>query len=305
MGLNPQERQRLLMQNRFDILEYCKRTGREPYEVGELYKKNNCILESLPGWADVMGADAVTGPGASVAASVDPVAVSPDALVPSTEGNKGKQPQKGEEVERVEGEIIPAGCMPDNIEYLIESAVDDFMKYKCKEVKKESMTQCTEDTWSACCSFIGREVFKRYHILHDKERERKHGGTVYAPERVEAAQDLYYEYCSYYNKMYSIADCAEFIGVSRGYVYDNTGSQRSNPTRTHFLQKAVKDREQSLRRGVVGGRKGSQLGYTVLLNHDNNYSTQKVEHITAEKTDTASALPVFGDDVVTLPGDVE
>ena len=293
MGLNPQERQRLLMANRFDILEYCKRTGREPYEVGELYKKNNCILESLPGWSDVMGA-----------ASGDPVAVSPDAMVPCPEGNKTK-PQKGEKVERVEGEIIPAGCMPDNIEYLIESAVDDFMQYKCKEVKKESMTQCTEDTWAACCSFIGREVFKKYKILHDKERERREGGTKYDTERVSVGQDLYKHYCAMYNKMYSIMGCADFLGVSKVYIYDKSGGQRLNPSRQLFFEKGVKDREESLRRGVVGGRKGSQLGYTVLLNHDNNYSTQKVEHITAEKTDTAAALPVFGDDVAILPGDAE
>ena len=297
MGLNPQERQRLLMQNRFDILEYCKRTGRDPYETGELYKKNNCILESLPGWSDVMGADAVTGPGASVTAP-------PDALVPCPEGNKTK-PQKGEDVERVEGEIIPAGCMPDNIESLIESAVDDFMQYKCKEVKKESMTQCTEDTWAACCSFIGREVFKKYKILHDKERERTHGGTVYDGDRVSVGQELYKHYCATYNKMYSIMGCADFLGVSDTYIYDFSGGKKLSPSRQRFYQKGVKDREESLRRGVVGGRKGSQLGYTVLLNHDNNYSTQKVEHITAEKTDTAAALPVFGDDVVTLPGDTE
>lgn len=314
MKLKPQERQRRLMQNRFIILEYCRRTGREPYEVGEIFKKNDCVLESLPGWADVMGdykGGMITG---TLATAPQPLAVSPSmdqVKEPETkeeprDGEKiGEDPTDGIEVERVQGEVIPAGVMPDNIEFLIESAVDDFMQYKCKEPKKDSMTQCTEDTWAACCSFIGREVFKKHKLLHDKERERKEGGIIYDIERVSAGQDLYKQYCAMYNKMYSIMGCADFLGVSDDYIYGCTGGQRSNPSRRVFREKSLKDREESLRRGVVGGRKGSTLGYTVLLNHDNGYSTQKVEHVTTEKTETAAALPVFDDDVAALPGDVE
>lgn len=177
-------------------------------------------------------------------------------------------------IEHIQGEEVEdlgAGELPKDIEQIIHNTIKDFCDlYGIEDISKPREGG-SEDRWSAVCTYVGKKVFKELDIFRDKPLCKKQGGTVYDAERVSKAQDLYNYFCKLYQHAYSISDCAEFLGVARSYIYGN-GSGELTPARAQFIKKAQFDREESNRRGAIGGRGGNPVGYTVLLNHDNGYN---------------------------------
>jgi hypothetical protein len=209
----------------------------------------------------------------------------------ASDSRKKKEPPK---VEKVAGEILPAGVnaegLPDGFADKIEGWLFDFSQRYGIELEKASGQQ-----WRSACIYIGHQI-QETHILEDAERERKEGGKIYNPKKIESLLYLWEYITGLYKHTPLVADFVAFSGVSRGWFYDYEGRGLTSAS-VQISKKARDIEEAGLSSGLTDGRENptgrifyakARRGWTE--------APRQIE-ITHTSASAAAALPVFSDAV--------
>ena len=151
-----------------------------------------------------------------------------------------------------EGEELPEG-LADNIMAIIEGFCN---KYGIQSPDKMGTK------WGACCMDIG-QYMKRNKILHDIERERHHGGTVYDVKKVEASIYIWAYFCNLVNCAPIIGDFVNFAGLSPNYFYANSSNNLTSSD-ADLLGKVKRVQEEGLQRGLLNSNR-TPVGFIFAL----------------------------------------
>lgn len=167
----------------------------------------------------------------------------------------------------------------------IETFINDFLARSEDKNAKKGMLYCNLETWQACADDIGRYYFKQNKYLVDSQRK----GGAYREDLLILAMEVYEHFCRLYRKQFFIYDCALFLGINRDTIYE------LNNKHADMLKKAHTMQESSMRTALASGR-SNVTAMAILLNHDYDYTrTTQVIH-TTDKTKSADALPILGDE---------
>ena len=177
-------------------------------------------------------------------------------------------------------ELLPVGLYDD-----ITATIDDYCKtHDITDKKKIHPLE-----WQAVCAYIGKYI-KQSKVLHDFQREKIHGGTVYDGRKVCALLDLYGVMCSEFKQVAFSHNFPRFAGVSVEYFKDYmqrglTSSRVGLPQKAFDLQRA------SLVGAVTGG--GSATVGNIFLSKAlaGLQETVTVQHVTTESTQIIDAVP--------------
>lgn len=154
----------------------------------------------------------------------------------------------------------------------------------CKD-NKNNMYSCSHDTWSACIREFGIDYFISNKYLHDRDRERREGGSRLNDILLSIALEVYESLCGLYKKTFQIYECCYFMGIGKDLIY------KLSDLHAELLKKAHTGQENSLRIGAISNR-GNVTGYAILLNHDYDYTrTTQVIHSTSSDRISADRLP--------------
>lgn len=195
--------------------------------------------------------------------------------------------------ETVTGDILPAGIgadgLPEGTAEKIENAIADY----CARYNVEDMKKARQTTWKACCMYVGEKVFKPSKIIHDIERERVRGCTIYDVGRVARVVDLWAFLCMGYDKAPFIDDFATFCGVTETWLYGSASGDSLTPERMHLLKKLQGLQERGLA-GLISDGRQNPTGALAILNHWHNWvQVREIVHTDAASS-SAAVLPDFG-----------
>jgi len=195
----------------------------------------------------------------------------------------------------ITAEVVNPAELPADVPELIQETIETF----CTRFNIDTMDKARQTQWSACCRFIGQNVFRKNRdILADRERARRNGGGYcYDLKKVNTLCDIWIALCKAYIKAPMIDDFAQFAGMDEGTIYGNSGkysqADKATPARVHLLQKLHDAQERGLADMIIDGRQ-NPTGALAVLNHWHGWTqTREIIHTTAQQTAGAAALPVF------------
>ena len=193
-------------------------------------------------------------------------------------------------VEKIDGEIIAGGVtvpgLPENFCDTVESWLSDYAARYDMDLYK-----CPGLQWRGACLYIGKQI-QKIGILRDREREKREGGKIYNPERVESLLYLWEYITASYKHVPLASDFIAFAGVSRDWFYDSSGKGLTS-SRADIAKKARAIEESGLSAGLVDGRENptgriyyskARLGWK---------ETTEIVHVSAAAASAAPSLPVF------------
>ena len=171
----------------------------------------------------------------------------------------------------------------------IKAYIEDYTS-KCNDTNRDKgMYKCSLETWQACITNIGLLYFRHNKYLEDYKKIRASGGVAYKDELLEIALEVYEGLCYEFRKQFFIYDCCRFLGLSKDTMY------KLNNIHANILKRAHSCQESSMRTALASGR-SNVTAMAILLNHDYDYTrTTQVIH-TTDKTKSADALPILGDE---------
>ena len=177
-------------------------------------------------------------------------------------------------------------CVVDRV----EDALQDFCtRYGVTDLAKDRQTR-----WKAACMYIGQTVFKSSDIIHDKERERTHGGTVYDAEKVAALVDLWAFLCTVYNKAPFADDFMYFAGITEAWLYGKREGREVTPALTVITKRLAELQEAGLAGLIADGRQ-NPTGALAILNHWHGWTqTREVIHTDGGKASGPAQYLTFG-----------
>ena len=195
----------------------------------------------------------------------------------------------------IAGEIVNPAELPEDIPERIQETIETF----CTRFNIDTMDKARQTQWSACCRFIGQNIFKKNRdILADRERARRNGGGFcYDLKKVNALCDIWIALCKAYIKAPMIDDFGQFAAVDESFIYGNSGkytaADRATPERVRLLQKLHDAQERGLADMIIDGKQ-NPTGALAVLNHWHGWTqTREIIHTTAQQTTGAASLPVF------------
>ena len=211
--------------------------------------------------------------------------------VNTTAGKKEKQTEGGaDRIEVIGGDVIPAGMsadgLPDGFADMVESWLSAWAAKYNIELEK-----CAGVQWRAACIYIGENI-KKSGVLHDREREKKEGGTIYHAGRLESLLSLWEYFTSAYKHVPLVSDFIAFAGVSRNWFYDYDG-RGLTAARVQLAKKARQIEEAGIAAALTDGRENptgriyyskARLGWQ---------ETTVIQHVSAAAAPSAPVLPVF------------
>ena len=171
----------------------------------------------------------------------------------------------------------------------IKAYIEDYTQ-KCNDTNRDKgMYKCSLETWQACNTLIGHIYFRRNRYLEDIKRMRESGGVIFREEILCIGLEVYEALCTEYRKQFFIYDACRFMGMSKDIMW------KLNNIHSDLLKKAHNAQESSMRTALASGR-SNVTAMAILLNHDYDYTrTTQVIH-TTDRTKTADALPILGDE---------
>jgi len=195
----------------------------------------------------------------------------------------------------ITGEIVNPAELPADLAENIDNHITAF----CQKFDIESMSKARQTQWSACCTFIGQNIFRKNKgILADRERARRNGGGYcYDLNKVGKLADIWIALCKAYIKAPMIDDFTQFAGMDGTTLYGVGGrygqADKATPARVLLLQKLHDAQEQGIAGLIVDGRQ-NPTGALAVLNHWHGWTqTREIIHTTAQQTTGAASLPVF------------
>ena len=199
-----------------------------------------------------------------------------------------------ETLEHVQGDIIPpdargAERLPTSITSDIEAWISEYCdKYSINP------SQIDPRQWKAVCMYIGEHI-KTLGFIHDVQREKSEGGVRYDPETVAALLPIFEYICASYKQTAFSYLFPRFAGVGRNYFNDYDGILTSS--QVQLAQKAREVQRESIINTVSAGGSATVGNIFLAKALEGMSETVTVQHISAQKTDTASAsLPMFNGD---------
>lgn len=232
---------------------------------------------------------AVTGQNKDSSEAGDPSGVRPIAgglrrNFPTRENIKAVFAQTSTEAEIVtDSDELPSG-FADSVQEWLEDFAN---KYGFDLFKLHSQQ------WRAACMWVG-EYIKKNGVIRDRERERHEGGRIYSGKKLEELLQVWAYFCGVLRQVPLVSDFINFSGCHRNFFYDYDG-QGLTSAAVRILQKARAIEAGGLSSSVAGGGAGV-IGGIFLLKARHGYSeTVNVNHVSSTHDNTASALPVFGD----------
>jgi len=195
----------------------------------------------------------------------------------------------------ITGEIVNPAELPEDIPERIQETIETF----CARFNIDTMDKARQTQWSACCRFIGQNVFKKNRdILADRERARRNGGGYcYDLNKVNALCDIWIALCKAYIKAPMIDDFGQFAAIEESTIYGVGGrytqADKVTPERVRLLQKLHDAQERGLADMIIDGKQ-NPTGALAVLNHWHGWTqTREIIHTTAQQTTGAASLPVF------------
>lgn len=191
-------------------------------------------------------------------------------------------------------DLLPPGLYDD-----IAATID----YYCKTHDITDKKKIHPLEWQAVCTYIGKSI-KKSKVLHDFQREKIHGGTVYDGRKVCALLDLYGVMCSEFKQVAFSHNFPRFAGVSVEYFKDYM--QRGlTSSRVGLPQKAFELQRASLVGAVTGG--GSATVGNIFLSKAlaGLQESTTIVHVSAGPSVGLSDLPRLassGENMPSLPG---
>ena len=184
---------------------------------------------------------------------------------------------------------FPAGALPADFQNRIRMRLDDFKTLN----GFDDLSKIAGVQWRAACLFVGQYI-KASGILHDRERERTHGGTVYDTARIMALIDLWEYFTMTTKHIPLIGDGAAFCGISRDWLYD-TKSDALTSRRVSITKKLERIEREALSAGVVDARENptGRIWF-----EKSRYGMTEAPQVTVNVTadlGKVSALPKFDD----------
>jgi hypothetical protein len=147
--------------------------------------------------------------------------------------------------------------------------------------------------------YIGEHI-KTLGFIHDVQREKSEGGVRYDPETVAALLPIFEYICASYKQTAFSYLFPRFAGVGRNYFNDYDGILTSS--QVQLAQKAREVQRESIINTVSAGGSATVGNIFLAKALEGMSETVTVQHISAQKTDTASAsLPMFNGDQPKLP----
>jgi hypothetical protein len=187
---------------------------------------------------------------------------------------------------------VPFEGLPVDIKDLIDNAISDFCLYECtppiEDLSKEKQTR-----WTACCIYVGWNVFKKYKILRSAERGEDGCFIGYDYRKAWAALPVWVYYCVSYNKAPFIYDFGHFIGASYDWIYCRDG-EILTPDHARLIKKLKEVQEGGLASLIADGSR-NPTGAIAILNHWHGWDANKITIQTdARPALSAVSLPVLG-----------
>ena len=153
--------------------------------------------------------------------------------------------------ERVAGEIVndlERGQLPEDIAQTILDVLKDFQTLH----GFDDLTKLSGQQWRAACIHVGMFI-KKSGLLHDRDRERIHGGIVYDAGRVAGLIGLWEYMTTLYKHTPLRYDFFSFCGISKSWFYE-IGGEDVTPERAEIVQKVVAIEEAAISAGLVDSR---------------------------------------------------
>lgn len=176
----------------------------------------------------------------------------PESVKPAPDPLKVPKAVRGKSspVERVAGEELQElkkGELPAGFFDTVESVLLDFRdRYNFEDLSKIS-----EQQWRGACLYVGNYV-KSIGLLHDLERERTHGGTVYDAGRVGKLIEVWEYMTTVYKHTPLRHNFFAFAGI--GYEWFYMSAEKLTPERVEIIKKVVAIEEASISSGIVDSR---------------------------------------------------
>ena len=171
----------------------------------------------------------------------------------------------------------------------IKAYIEDYTS-KCNDTNRDKgMYKCSLETWQACITNVGLLYFRHNNYLEDYKKVRASGGRPFREELLSIALEVYETLCNEYRKQFFIYDSCRFMGLSKDIMW------KLNNIHSELLKRAHNAQESSMRTALASGR-SNVTAMAILLNHDYDYTrTTQVIH-TTDRTKSADALPILGDE---------
>jgi len=192
----------------------------------------------------------------------------------------------------MDGDILPADdiggdCLPVGLVSDIETFIRDYCIQNEIDSKKIDPRQ-----FKAICMVIGQDIIKRRKILRDFEREKKQGGIIYNPDKLNALLQVFAYICDKYKQPAFDFVFYRFAGVSREYFHDYCKRGLTSAS-GQILKKARDLQTESIIQGIAAGG-GSSVSYIFLGKAlAGLQENTTITHVTAAAAPTVAALPVF------------
>lgn len=185
---------------------------------------------------------------------------------------------------------LSKGELPEDLPDL----VSNFMDAYCNRFKIEDISKASAERWRGFCMMFGFEV-KKSHLLEDIEREKKEGGKVFDPERVENLLTMWASLCSAFDKVPLVGDFISFSGVSSSWFYNNNGASELTSASVEIYKKLMELQEVGISGRIVDGRRNPTGSIFFLKNWHGWKDQREVVHIDENKGATGQGLPMFDD----------
>jgi len=231
-------------------------------------------------------------------AAIDQQTISP--TTPNTISNK-QLPDK----------ITPADILPkqtldnahqDQEEILPAGLYDDIcasIEYYCQQHDINDIYKIHPIQWRAVCMSIGTGI-KARKLLYDMDYLRIKGGKKYDNNKVLLLLFMYDRICADYKQVAFMHNFPPFAGVSREYFNDYAQKELTS-SQIGLREKAYEMQRASLAGAVNGG--GSATVGNIFLSKalGGMQETVTIQHVSGQSAPVSGALPVFGDNGLSLP----
>lgn len=207
--------------------------------------------------------------------------------------NKIEKPETGDDLKDIYSLLSSEILTPEILQEIyslwkseIDIYIENYLKTSPDNNASHGMYKCSLETWEACITDIGIDIFKKKKYLLDVNKIARNGGAALHDDLLLIGLDLYEYYCFKFKKQFFIYDCTRFLGIGKDVLY-NLSTIHSD-----LLKKAHTAQEGSMRAALASGR-SNVTAMAILLNHDYDYTrTTQVIH-TTDAVKIAQELPTL------------
>jgi len=198
-----------------------------------------------------------------------------------------------DQVPTVAGDILPAdygrGMLPDGFTRTVCDVLEDFKSMH----GFDDLSKLANVQWRAACLHVGMYI-KETGLLHDRERERAHGGTVYDVGRISGLVDIWEYYTMSTKHIPLRQDFFAFCGIGYQWFYDSDAAGVT-PERAEIVKKVEEIERAAVSSAVMDARENptGRIWF-----EKSRYGLSEAPQITVNVTadvSSVAALPKFSD----------